>query len=30
MIFLNKRGEFEDNESESTDALDGIDDDDMF
>lgn len=30
MIFLNKRGEFEDNESESTDALDSIDDDDMF
>jgi single-strand DNA-binding protein len=34
MIFLNKRGEFDDNTSsettESTDALDSIDDDDMF
>ena len=33
MIFLNKRGEFDDNSSEpteSTDALDSIDDDDMF
>jgi single-strand DNA-binding protein len=30
MIFLNKRGEFDDNESESVDALDSIDDDDMF
>ncbi len=30
MIFLNKRGEFDDNQSESTDALDSIDDDDMF
>ena len=30
MIFLNKRGEFDDNESVSVDALDSIDDDDMF
>jgi len=30
IIFLNKKGEFEDNTSTSHDALDSIDDDDMF